>query len=82
MEWRVRIIAFRVDCVDDDELVVSVYSYDDEYVGFFNNGVKVLVGRVRIPLWSVAAEENHHLEPTWFSVENYKSNKTIKKECG
>ncbi|PWA38192.1 C2 calcium/lipid-binding and GRAM domain containing protein [Artemisia annua] len=74
--------AFKVDCVDDDELVVSVYSYDDEYVGFFNNGVKVLVGRVRIPLWSVAAEENHHLEPTWFSVENYKSSKTIKKECG
>ncbi|GJU47929.1 C2 and GRAM domain-containing protein isoform X1 [Tanacetum coccineum] len=71
-----------VDCVDDDDLVVSVYSYDDEYVGFFNNGVKVLVGRVRIPLWSVAAEENHHLEPTWFSVENHKSNKTIKKECG
>ncbi|KAI3504575.1 hypothetical protein L1887_26160 [Cichorium endivia] len=74
--------AFRVHSLDDDELIVSVYHRDDESIGFFHNGSRDLVGRVRIPLWSVAAEENHHLPPTWFTIENHKPHKSIKKECG
>ncbi|KAI3673553.1 hypothetical protein L6452_39676 [Arctium lappa] len=75
--------AFRVRSLDD-ELIVSVYRHRDEAaIGLFKNGFRKLVGRVRIPLWFVAAEENHHLEPTWFSIESYnKSSKSRKKECG
>uniref|UniRef100_A0A251URH1 Putative C2 domain-containing protein n=1 Tax=Helianthus annuus TaxID=4232 RepID=A0A251URH1_HELAN len=76
---------FRVDCLDDDELVVSVYDGDgdDESSGLFKvNSCRSLVGRVRIPLWSVAAEEDHHLQPTWFSVQSDESNESIEKACG
>lgn len=55
----------------EDELVVSVYKFNEES-GFFNVS-KYLVGRVRIPLWSVAAEENQNLPPTWFNLEKRKS---------
>nr|XP_043608416.1 C2 and GRAM domain-containing protein At5g50170 [Erigeron canadensis] len=82
--------AFKVDKdYYDDEFVVCVYSHhknddvnDDEndHVGWFKSGSKHLVGRVRIPLWSIAAEENHHLPPTWFSIES--TSKSYKKECG
>ncbi|XP_071703726.1 C2 and GRAM domain-containing protein At5g50170 [Rutidosis leptorrhynchoides] len=72
--------AFRVRSLDDDdELVVSVYRHSDVPTSLFTNGSKHLVGRVRIPLWSVAAEENHHLPPTWFSIHDHKS---TGKECG
>ncbi|KAI3820730.1 hypothetical protein L1987_08278 [Smallanthus sonchifolius] len=82
--------AFRVHSLDDDELIVSVYHHhddaaaddDDGSSGFFKNRSRDLVGRVRIPLWSVAAEENHHLQPNWFSIESHKSSKSMKKECG
>ncbi|KAI3686421.1 hypothetical protein L1987_80097 [Smallanthus sonchifolius] len=81
--------AFRVRSLDDDELIVSVYHHhddaggdDDGSSGFFKDRFRDLVGRVRIPLWSVAAEEDHHLQPTWFSIESHKSNKSMKKECG
>ncbi|KAK9080525.1 hypothetical protein SSX86_000283 [Deinandra increscens subsp. villosa] len=78
--------AFRVRSLEDDELIVSVYHEDDDdeeddgFSGLFKNSCGELVGRVRIPLWAVAAEEDHHLQPTWFSV--VKSGKLMKKECG
>ncbi|KAK1407214.1 hypothetical protein QVD17_38828 [Tagetes erecta] len=81
---------FEVHSLDDDELVVSVYHHDhddvqdedddDEKSGLLKDGCRDLVGRVRIPLWSVAAEENHNLQPTWFSVETHKPNKLMNKE--
>ncbi|KAL0356246.1 UNVERIFIED_CONTAM: C2 and GRAM domain-containing protein [Sesamum radiatum] len=66
----------------NDELVVSVYRYDDHEPGFFNVSAGELVGRVKIPVWSVATEENQNLPPTWFSVERPKSVKSNDKDCG
>ena len=71
--------AFRVHDMED-ELVVSVYSHEDGS-GFFNVSGD-LVGRVRIPVRSVSAEESHNLPPTWFSLERPKGSKSVKKECG
>ncbi|KAL7161745.1 hypothetical protein ACSBR2_042257 [Camellia fascicularis] len=73
--------AFRVQAMDD-ELVVSVYHHDDDS-GFFNASGD-LMGRVRIPVWSVVAEENHSLPPTWFSIsiEKPKASKSINKDGG
>ncbi|KAL7138904.1 hypothetical protein ABFS83_09G014400 [Erythranthe nasuta] len=71
---------FRV-CDLDDELTVSVYRYDDRDHGLFGNSGGEFVGRVRIPVWSVAAEENRNLPPTWFSVERPKSVKFIDNDC-
>ena len=71
---------FRVHDLDE-ELVVSVYDHDDDS-GFFH-GSEGLMGRVRFPVWSVIAEDNHTLTPTWFSLEKPKSNgKHINKDCG
>ncbi|KAL7098412.1 hypothetical protein ACP275_09G016300 [Erythranthe tilingii] len=67
---------FRV-CDLDDELAVSVYRYDDREHGLFGNSGGEFVGRVKIPVWSVAAEENRNLPPTWFSVERPKNVKFI-----
>ncbi|KAK6123570.1 hypothetical protein DH2020_042691 [Rehmannia glutinosa] len=72
---------FRVHDLED-ELVVSVYKYDDHEHGFFNVSAGEFVGRVKIPVWSVAAEENQNLPPTWFSVERPKNAKSIDKDCG
>ncbi|KAL8457957.1 hypothetical protein ACS0TY_035723 [Phlomoides rotata] len=67
----------------EDELVVSVYECDDqEQHGFFHVSAGELVGRVSIPVWSVATEENQSLPPTWFSVERPKNVKSIDKDCG
>ncbi|XP_028100497.1 C2 and GRAM domain-containing protein At5g50170 [Camellia sinensis] len=73
--------AFRVQAMDD-ELVVSGYHHDDNS-GFFNASGD-LMGRVRIPVWSVVAEENHNLPPTWFSIsiEKPKASKSINKDGG
>ncbi|EPS71403.1 hypothetical protein M569_03353, partial [Genlisea aurea] len=58
----------------DDELVVSVYEYDDQQeAGLFSVYAGKFVGRVKIPLWSVATEENQSLPPTCFSVERPKN---------
>ncbi|KAA8542249.1 hypothetical protein F0562_023615 [Nyssa sinensis] len=70
---------FRVHDMDD-ELIVSVYHHDDDS-GFFNVSGD-LVGRIRVPVWSVAAEENQNLPPTWFSLENPKTLKFINKDTG
>ncbi|KAK4394820.1 C2 and GRAM domain-containing protein [Sesamum angolense] len=72
---------FRVHDLDD-ELLVSVYRHDDHEPGFFNVSAGELVGRVKIPVWSVATEENQNLAPTWFSVERPKSVKSNDKDCG
>ncbi|KAL6524530.1 hypothetical protein OROHE_016201 [Orobanche hederae] len=67
----------------EDELVVSVYGYDDhEQHGFFTVSAGELMGRVMIPVWSVVAEENQNLPPTWFSVESPKNVKSIVKDYG
>lgn len=71
---------FRVHDLDE-ELVVSVHDHDDDS-GFFH-GSGGLMGRVRFPVWSVVAEDNHTLPPTWFSLEKPKSTgKDINKESG
>lgn len=60
----------------DDELVISVFHKDDGN-GLFNLW-RHLVGRLRVPVWSVNSEEKQTLPPTWFSLENSKSD----KDCG
>lgn len=71
---------FRVHDLDD-ELVLSVYKYDDhEQHGLFGVSSGEFVGRVRIPLWTVAAEENRNFPPTWFSVERPKTVKLIDRD--
>ncbi|PIN21197.1 hypothetical protein CDL12_06093 [Handroanthus impetiginosus] len=65
-----------------DELVVSVYKNHDHEHGFFANFARELVGRVKIPVSSVVAEENQNLPPTWFSIERPKNAKAMDKDCG
>ncbi|KZV34749.1 hypothetical protein F511_00651 [Dorcoceras hygrometricum] len=65
-----------------DELVVSVYKYNDHEPGFFNVSAGNLVGRVKIPLWSVVEEEDQNLPPTWFSIQRSKNAKSIHTDCG
>lgn len=66
----------------NDELVVSVYKYDDHSHGFFHVPAAELVGRVRIPVWSVAEEENQSFPPTWFPVKKAKNAKSEENDCG
>lgn len=73
--------AFRVHSLEDDQLLVSAYHHHGD-PGFFYGSAE-LMGRVRIPLWSVAAEENQNMPPTWFSLEKPKGIKSsTKKDCG
>ncbi|CAM8932589.1 unnamed protein product [Rhodiola kirilowii] len=76
---------FRVHDMEE-ELVVSVYYYEDGGGGGGDLGVfggsGELLGRVRIPVWSVMAEENHTLPPTWFSLESSKAGKFVNTDCG
>lgn len=65
-----------------EELVVSVYKYNDHEQGFFIVNSGNLVGRVKIPIWSVVEEENQHLPPTWFTVHRSKNAKSIDRDCG
>ncbi|CAH2075699.1 unnamed protein product [Thlaspi arvense] len=72
--------AFRVHDMED-ELVVSVYR-TVEGSGFFNMSAD-LVGRVRVPIGSVAAEENHNLPATWFSLVKPKGSRSKNnRDCG
>lgn len=73
--------AFRVHDLND-ELVVSLYKCDDHDHGFFHVSGGELAGRVRIPVWRVAEEENQSLPPTWFAVEKAKSGKSAENDCG
>lgn len=70
---------FRVHDIDE-KLLVSVFQHDDDS-GLFNVSGK-LMGRVWIPVWSVANEENQTLPPTWFSLETPKTGKFINNDCG
>jgi len=70
---------FRVYDVED-ELVVSIYDHDDDSGLFSVSGY--LVGRVRIPVWTVADEENHCLPPTWFALLKPKTGKYSKRNSG
>ncbi|KAF5182941.1 C2 and gram domain-containing protein [Thalictrum thalictroides] len=63
----------------DEELIVSVVHKDDS--GFFSVS-RDLVGRVRIPIWSMVSEDNQTLPPTWFSLENPKAEKSGVKDSG
>ena len=66
---------FRVHDMNE-ELLVSCFHQDDE-----TNGVE-LVGRVRIPVGSVTAENNGTLPPAWYSFERPKSGKFVNRDCG
>lgn len=63
-----------------EELVVSVYEYSDE--SSFFHGSSGLVGRVRVPIWSVAAEDSQTLPPTWFDVRRSKTEKFVNQVAG
>ncbi|CAF2320685.1 unnamed protein product [Brassica napus] len=70
---------FRVDEGDDD-VVVSVLHHDqDHHLSDVSPG---LIGKVRIPLCSVAGEENQTLLPTWFVIEKPSDGKFVNIECG
>lgn len=69
---------FRVHDLED-ELLLSVYHHDNDS-GFFNASGE-LVGQVRIPVWSVAAEELQNLPPTWFTIEKPNSVKSSNRDC-
>ncbi|KAL5814872.1 hypothetical protein ACOSQ4_025513 [Xanthoceras sorbifolium] len=71
---------FRIHDVEVEELVVSVFNHDHDS-GFLHTSGDCM-GRVRIPVWSVAAENNQVLPPTWFSLEHSKTGKYINTVCG
>ncbi|XP_038895524.1 C2 and GRAM domain-containing protein At5g50170 isoform X2 [Benincasa hispida] len=64
----------------DDELVVSVYEHSDE--SNFFHASSGLIGRVRIPIWTVAAEDSQTLPPTWFDLRRSKTEKFINEVTG
>lgn len=63
---------------DADDVVVSLLHHDQDNV---STG---LIGKVRIPLSSIAAEENQTLLPTWFLIEKPTDDdgKFVNIECG
>ncbi|KAK4842805.1 hypothetical protein QYF36_000316 [Acer negundo] len=72
---------FRIQDVEDEEVLVSVFNRDDDS-GFLHSSGDSM-GHVRIPVWSVAAEDNQVLPPTWFSLEQpNKTGKFTNKDCG
>lgn len=71
---------FRVHNIDDEELVVSVFQHNDDSGLFSSSGE--MMGRVRVPVSSVAAEDNQMLPPTWFSLETPKTGTFTNKDCG
>ncbi|KAK7411082.1 hypothetical protein VNO78_02461 [Psophocarpus tetragonolobus] len=64
----------------EDVLFASVVNHDNECR--VTNGSVEFVGEVRIPVASVAFEDNQTLLPTWFSLESPKSGKFFNKYCG
>lgn len=64
----------------DDELVVSIYEHSDE--SNFFHASSGLIGRVRIPIWTVAAEDSQTLRPTWFDIRRSKTEKFINEVAG
>lgn len=51
----------------DEEVVLAVFLRVDDS-GFFNSSAD-LMGRIQIPVSSVAAEDNHTMPPTWFPLQ-------------
>ncbi|CAN8253505.1 unnamed protein product [Cochlearia groenlandica] len=75
---------FRVSDSDDGEegvsVVVSVIHHEhDSHSGQSSNA---LIGKVRVPLCSVAGEENQTLLPTWFVIEKPSHGKFVNIESG
>ncbi|EOA12464.1 hypothetical protein CARUB_v10025800mg [Capsella rubella] len=73
---------FRIstDVVDEgDDVVVSILHHELDRYSNVSTG---LIGKVRIPLRSVAAEENQTLLPTWFVIEKPSDGKLVNIECG
>ncbi|KAJ4959793.1 hypothetical protein NE237_019703 [Protea cynaroides] len=70
---------FRVHDMDE-ELIVSIFNQRDDH-GFFHLSDDLL-GRVRLPVWSVIAEDKQTLPPTWFSLEKPKTGKSTAKCSG
>lgn len=71
---------FRVHNIDDEEVVLSVFPHVDDY-GFFNSSGD-LMGRVRVPVSLLTAEDNQMLPPTWFPLEKPKTGKFTHVDCG
>ncbi|XVF11154.1 hypothetical protein REPUB_Repub08aG0001500 [Reevesia pubescens] len=70
---------FRVNDVGE-QLVLSVFHHHDDSAFF--NASKDLFGRVTIPVWLVADQDNQTLPPTWLSLDHPKTGKFINKDCG
>jgi hypothetical protein len=72
---------FRISDVDEgDDVVVSILHHEQQdHQSIVSTG---LIGKVRIPLTSVAAEENQTLLPTWFVIEKPSDGKFVNIECG
>lgn len=64
----------------NDELVVSVYEHSDE--SNFFHASSGLIGRVRIPIRTVTAEDSQTLPPTWFDLRRSKTEKFIDEVAG
>ncbi|KAJ9163797.1 hypothetical protein P3X46_023428 [Hevea brasiliensis] len=69
---------FRVHNTDED-LLVSLFSHDDDFGLFSGSGD--LVGWVRIPVWLVLAAHNQTLPPTWLTLEKPQTGKFINMDC-
>ncbi|VVB15527.1 unnamed protein product [Arabis nemorensis] len=67
---------FRVS--DVDHVLVSAFHHDQDH----SNASTALLGQVRIPLSSVAAEDNQTLLPTWFVLEKPSDGNFVNIECG
>ncbi|XP_050376095.1 C2 and GRAM domain-containing protein At5g50170 [Argentina anserina] len=75
-------IAFVFGVYDmNEELVVSCFHQDDDFINGLSNGVE-LIGRVRIPVGSAATESYSTLPPAWYSFERPKSGKFVNRDCG
>lgn len=65
----------------DEEVVCAVFLRDDDS-GFFNSSAD-LMGRIQIPVSSIAAEDNHTMPPTWFPLQRPKTaGKYTNIDCG
>lgn len=71
------------DFEEGDDVVVSILHHEqDNHHSGQSNVSTGLIGKVRIPLSSVAGEENQTLLPTWFVVEKPSDGKFVNIECG
>ncbi|XP_024011426.1 C2 and GRAM domain-containing protein At5g50170 isoform X2 [Eutrema salsugineum] len=71
---------FRVSGVEEgDDVVVSILRHEQDHHSNVSSGV---IGKVRVPLSSVAGEENQTLLPTWFVVGKPSDGEFVNIECG